>query len=368
MMTPPSLSPSRPRDVERARQLVLQHGWNAAAYQILNPGIAHWFSAQGDAVVGFVARHGVRVVAGAPICSDERLVQVVREFEASAVKQNQRVCYFGAAERLHAVLQDEPSRCIVALGAQPVWEPQDWPNLIATHASLRAQLNRARNKGVSVCELGATQAEAPKMRRALISCLRQWLQARPLPPLRFLIEPQTLGNLRDRRIWIAGQNGSVVGFLVASPVPLRNGWLVEQVVRANCAPNGTAELLIDSAIRAMNETGSTYVTLGLVPLSQHASSGDCNPLWLKLTLAWLRAHGRRFYNFDGLDAFKSKFRPQQWETVYAVSREPQLSPRTYYAIASAFSQGSPMLAVARGLGKAIHQEVAWLANKPFNHG
>ena len=68
-------------DLERARALVLTHGWNATAYQILNPGIAHWFPAAGDAVVGFVRRSGVRVVAGAPVCAPERLLEVASEFE-----------------------------------------------------------------------------------------------------------------------------------------------------------------------------------------------------------------------------------------------------------------------------------------------
>ena len=32
-----------PEPVRRARDLVMTHGWNATAYQIVNPGIDHWF-------------------------------------------------------------------------------------------------------------------------------------------------------------------------------------------------------------------------------------------------------------------------------------------------------------------------------------
>ena len=38
---------------ERARELVLRHGWNSTAYQLLNPGFRHWYAAAGDALVGF---------------------------------------------------------------------------------------------------------------------------------------------------------------------------------------------------------------------------------------------------------------------------------------------------------------------------
>lgn len=62
-----------PLETQRARELVLQFGWNATAYQIINPGIALWFSASGDAVVGYVRKHGVLVVAGAPVCAEIRL-------------------------------------------------------------------------------------------------------------------------------------------------------------------------------------------------------------------------------------------------------------------------------------------------------
>src|SRR5690242_20454581 len=51
-----------------ALELVLAHSWNPIAYQILNPGIRHWFSRANDAVVGYVPCNRVRVAAGAPIC------------------------------------------------------------------------------------------------------------------------------------------------------------------------------------------------------------------------------------------------------------------------------------------------------------
>jgi len=44
------------------------------------------------------------------------------------------------------------------------------------------------------------------------------------------------------------------------------------------------------------------------PLSRRATiSREENPLWLRWLLSWAQAHGKRFYNFDGLDAFKTKF-------------------------------------------------------------
>ncbi|HVZ38216.1 MAG TPA: DUF2156 domain-containing protein [Candidatus Kapabacteria bacterium] len=333
--------------VEHARRLVLAHGWNATAYQIINPGIDHWFTAAGNAVVGFVHRRGVRVVAGAPVCARERLATVVEEFESDAVAGGERVCYFGAEARLEGHFRGDRSHSMVLLGAQPVWHPDGWPQIVAGRASLRAQLNRARNKGVRIVEWSSEQATGhPQLRR----CLAEWLATRGLPPLHFLVEPQTLERLSDRRIFVAQIGGDVVGFLVASPIPVRHGWLVEQIVRGTHAPNGSAELLIDSAFRAMSASGADYVTLGLSPLSRRMQKNMAeSPLWIRALLGWVRAHGRRFYNFDGLDAFKAKFQPDDWEPVYAIANEPRFRIRTLYAVAEAFAGGSPIAMIARSV-------------------
>src|SRR6478672_13840614 len=122
---PPGISPA----LERVRELVLAYGWNATCYQIINPGIEHWFSAAGDAVIGYVSRHGVRVVAGAPVCAKERLEAVADEFELEAAGNNESVCYFCAEARLESVYAETPKHSKVLLGAQPVWQPKNWAAL-----------------------------------------------------------------------------------------------------------------------------------------------------------------------------------------------------------------------------------------------
>jgi len=348
-------------NLPRVRDLVLRHGWNATAYQIINPGIAHWFSAGGDALIGYVEYAGVRVTAGAPVCAEERLPEVVREFEADAAQADRRVCYFGGESRLEVACRKSRGHSMVLLGAQPAWSPAHWGPMLAGHSSLRAQLSRARNKGVAVQEWTAERAtDHPELRE----CLDAWLKTRGLPTMHFLVEPATLTRLFDRRIFVAARAEKVLAFLVASPVPRRNGWLVEQIVRGPAAPNGTAELLIDAAVRAVGASGSQYVTLGLSPLSQRAElRRESNPPWVRILLGWARAHGNRFYNFEGLDAFKAKFRPERWEPVYAIANERTFSPRMLYAIAAAFANGSPILMGCKALLRAVSRELGWLAQR-----
>jgi phosphatidylglycerol lysyltransferase len=351
----------------RVRELVLKFGSNSTAYQILNPGIRHWLPPENNAVVGHVRQRGRWIVAGAPICEATSLATTSLAFEATALEEGRgaRVCYFCVADRLRKALAAHPEtngrHATIAIGAEPVWDPRTWDERVRRRSSLRAQLNRARNKGVTIV---AAPTRPVPYRDALQACLAQWLAARPLPPMHFLVEPDTLGGvLEDRRLYVAMRSGKPVGFLVASPVPLRNGFLIEQIVRGAGAPNGMAELLIDAAMRDLAACGATYVTQGLVALSTYAKIAMAeNPLWIRALMAWARAHGRRFYNFAGLEAFREKMEPDAWETVYAIANEPRISPTTLHAIARAFCHGSPFGALTRALGKALRQEIRWLSD------
>jgi phosphatidylglycerol lysyltransferase len=342
-------------DQERARALILRHGWNTTSYQLINPGIELWFSSTSEGVVGYVSKAGTRVVAGAPVCAEADFDQVVTEWEADCRRARKRICYFGAEGRMRHRAGMDSGYSTAILGAQPIWSPASLVERFLADASLRAQRSRAVNKGVEVVEWPASKANNhPK----LCEILGQWLTTRGLPPMHFLVEPETLTSLAGRRVFVAEKAGVPVAFLVLSPVPARAGWLTEQFVRGHDAPNGAVELLMFEAARAAAAQADQLVTMGIVPLAQRGPTEDVrNPAWLNLVASWARAHGRRFYNFQGLEWFKDKFHPDFWEPIYAISKEPQFSVRTLYAIAAAFTGESPLLTLPRALVRALRSEL-----------
>ena len=343
-----------------ARDLVLLHGWNTTSYQILNPGFEHWFTADGAGGVGHVKRARVWVVGGAPVCAPERLEAVIAEFESAARKARATVCYVGAQDRLAQRCLGDPGYASTILGAEPWWDPAEWPRVVAARASVRAQLNRARNKGVTIGLAPVTATAPPSLERVL----REWLDTRKLPPLAFLTTPWLLADLQDRRIFVAERSREVLGFLILTPIPGRHGWLVEQIVRGRGAPNGTAELLVDAAFRWMAGQGDSYVTLGLAPLVDVATGARAPvPWWLRGSLAWLRLHGKRFYNFDGLFAFKAKLGPAGWDPVYAIANESRLSLRTMLGVSEAVVGGDLLGFGARMLRHALGQEARMLLRR-----
>lgn len=288
----------------RALQLLKRYGWNATSFQVLEPGVCYWFDPAREACVAYVDTGRAWVVAGAPIAPEERIAELAAAFERVAAAARRRVCYFGVERRfLREVLHRS-----LPIGEQPVWDPAKWPATLRASRSLREQLRRARARGVTVraVDLHDLDRRDADVRRAVEALIDRWLHSRPMAPMGFLVQVDLFTHPEERRLFVAEREGRLVGFLAMVPVYARNGWLLEDLLRDASAPNGTAELLIDHAMRAAAEAGSRYATLGMAPLS-----GRISP-WLRV----VRRLGARLYRFDGLRAFKARLRPGRWEPLY----------------------------------------------------
>ncbi len=315
-----------PTDAERVLALLRRHGWNATSFQTLEAGFRYWFDGD-DAAVAYVATGGAWVVAGSPICAMSRLAEVSARFTAAALAAGKRVAFFAAEKRLvEAAALDG-----FYVGEQPVWDATRWADTVAVTRSLREQLRRAHNKGVVVrrVDAGELDAGAP-LRVAIEALIERWRHDKPMAPMGFLVDVQPFDFAAERRYFVAEREGAVVGFLAAVPIFARRGWLLEDFLRDPRAPNGTAESLIDAAMRALAGEGSRYVTLGLAPLSGPVTG-------------WLRAARRLsspLYDFAGLRAFKAKLKPHAWEPIYLAHPRGSSSHVALVDALAAFARGS----------------------------
>ncbi len=294
--------PQRKREGQQARVLSLlrQHGWNATSFQVLEPGLRYWFHG-GDACVAFVDTGRAFVVAGAPIASEARMREVAGRFATYARRCGRRLRFFAVADRF---LELAPFDAL-QVGEQPIWDPAGWPAILQGARSLREQLRRARARGVTVRLLAPDEITEGPARAHVEALIARWLGTRQMAPMGFLVEVHPFAFAQERRYFVAELDGRIVGFLAAIPVYARGGWFFEDLLRDPGAPNGTAELLVDAAMRDAASLGARYVTLGLAPLA--GVSG-----WL----ASMRALTRRLYDFSGLVAFKAKLRPHAWEPIH----------------------------------------------------
>lgn len=287
---------------ERVLALLRRHGWNATSFQILEPGFRYWFDGD-DACVGYVDTGRSWVVAGPPIAAADRLAEVAARFADAARVARRRTAWFGTEPRFTGST-GWPS---LRIGDQPVWAPAEWATVVQASKSLREQLRRARAKGVAVRPIEPTElTPADPTRLQVEALIVRWLASRPIAPMGFLVQIDPFTFPAERRYFVAEREGKVVAFLGIIPIYARGGWFFEDFLRDPDAPNGTIELLVDAGMRAAAAAEIPMVTLGLVPLAGEVSS------WLRAA----RRLGRSLYDFDGLRAFKAKFKPSAWDPIY----------------------------------------------------
>jgi phosphatidylglycerol lysyltransferase len=310
----------------RALDLLREFGWNATSFQTLEPGLRYWFG-QHDACVAYLDTGHAWVVAGAPIAAPEKLSQVSREFCLAAKDNGRRVAFFATEQRF----VDAAGFRAIGIGEQPIWDPADWARTVANTPSLRAQLRRARNKGVAVRRVAPSEIELPNapLRLALEALIARWMGDKPMPPMGFLVRVHPFSFIRERRTFVATQAHQILGLAVVIPVYARNGWFIEDLIRSAHAPNGTVELLVDAAMRDAAAMGSDYVTLGLSPLAGAVE------FWL----ATARKYGSALFDFAGLRSFKAKFRPRTWSPIYLAFPPGASATLAVYDSLAAFARG-----------------------------
>ncbi|HEY7376601.1 MAG TPA: phosphatidylglycerol lysyltransferase domain-containing protein [Polyangia bacterium] len=287
----------------RVLGLVERHGWNATAFQTLEPGYDYFFHGD-DACVAYVDTGGAWVAAGAPIAATASLPDVTAAFVAAARAARRRCCFFAVEDRLRASVGDRLR--YLSIGEQPVWDPALWTAVLAGGRSLREQLRRARARGVRVREASAAELASGATREALRALTERWLATRGLPAMRFLLSVELFHLPGRHRCLVAELDGRLVAFAGVVPVPARGGWLLEDLVRDPTAPNGTGELLVDAVMRAASDAGVGWLTLGLAPLA-----GD-----VAAPLRLARRGSRLLYDFEGVRAYKAKLGPSAWMPIH----------------------------------------------------
>ena len=338
--------------------LLRRWGQGSNSFQILEKGFSHWFAGppdEPDAMIGYVLVGDCRVVAGIPVCAPERLPHFIAVFVEAGLTQGFRTVFVGVESQfMPAFAAAGIPHDAIKLGEQPEWSPADYSLEPSARKSLRAQVNRARNKGVRVRRVEPEDiVRAPgSLRSEIEHILARWLGSRRMGTLRFMVDLEPFTHPAHRRYYVAEQGDRSVGFLAAVPIFVREGWFFEDVIRVPDAPNGTVELLIHTAMEDAREAGDQFVTLGLSPLRGIMDEAGPHPRTRKC----LEFFGSRLgflYDFQGLESFKNRFRPDHWCTQYAVAAPGPTGLKTARAIMGAFVPGGFPSFIAQSMRRLL---------------
>jgi len=312
-------------------KLRLLHGYNEHTYVLDSEEGLVW-NDKGRAAVCYVERGNVWLVTGEPLAGDDELFEVTQKFVAYARDKRKLVVFLPTSERFARAVAGRNFR-IHKIAASPYFDLQKWNPRGNSAKGLRLGVNRARRAGVSV---EAVTHITGVFRREVDGLCEKWLEGR-LACISFgwLFRLAPFRNADAKKYFAArSDDGRLVGVLAASPIPARNGWYLEDVLRSVDAPDGTSELLVAEALHALATCGARLATLGTVPLSDIRSDDlTSNGYLLNRVLDLTRANLRSVYNIEGLKCFKSKFVPCWWESEYVVVSKGFLrAPRTGIAV------------------------------------
>ena len=156
---------------------------------------------------------------------------------------------------------------------------------------LRNKIARARRAGVVAVELGRDRPLSAAGWRAVEQVSRTWLGAKHAPELDFMVGELGAPDESSRRVFVAEQDGRVLGFITYVPAwGARPGWLHDLTRRLPQAPPGVMELVNATAAARFAGEGAPYLHFGLTPFVVDAHEPDADSTTLARAIRLLGRH------------------------------------------------------------------------------
>jgi lysylphosphatidylglycerol synthetase-like protein (DUF2156 family) len=335
------------------------YGYNAHSLVSIAPGALLWSTPDIDGAIIYSEFGSVWLAAGDPLAPLEDMAELSRQFAAFARREGRAVAFVPASAAFARMVAPHNFNAL-KVGAAPYFDLQTWNPRGDSAKKIRAGVNQARRAGV-VIEVISNCGDQSFRKETGELCLH-WLNSRQAATtFGWLVALDPFSHSEYKKYFAARVNGQLVGLLAASPIPARNGWYLEDVLRETDAPQGTATLLVVEALATLKQEGAALATLGTAPLATDGPN-DVPTSERRVVERGLRLAARQlsgFYNFEGLRRFKGKFVPSWWESEYVLSqRGVTIPPRVGHAIVRALVPGGVAQLLTRQALRVIRMERA----------
>jgi phosphatidylglycerol lysyltransferase len=315
-----------PDPCETLLQLHEAHGYNAHSLVGIAPETRLWSCPETEGAIGFNDFGKVWLVPGEPLANSENQPALAKSFLRAAKAQSRTVGFIPATERFARHSRQLGLRA-VKIGSAPYFDLATWAPRGDRGKKARAGINQARRAGIQVKKV--SNLDENLIRETDRLC-KSWLTTRRSPTKFGWLFAIDLFKHSDRKKYFTARDatGRLVGFLAASPIPARQGWYLEDVLRLPQAPNGTTDLLVVEVLKSLKDDGAKLATLGTAPM---ALEGNIDSLvWycpkLSKVTRGLATMFTVFYNFNGVRRFKAKFAPSWWESEYLLVSDNLTGP------------------------------------------
>lgn len=339
-------------------RLQKSYGYNAHSLVSIAPGANAWMVRDLEGAIVYGEFGHVWLAAGDPIAKPEDVPALVQGFLAAA-KRAKRIAAFVPATESFAREAGKLHLSPIKIGAAPYFDLQKWNPRGNAAKKMRAGVNQAQRAGVQIELIGEL---SDPIKREVADLSLEWLKSRPAATtFGWLLALDPFLRFESKKLFASrNKEGRLIGLLSVSPMPARNGWYLEDVLRALDAPSGTSDLLVVETLKHLKAEGAAIATLGTTPLANEGEDKLSSKEHPMIELA-LRTVSRRlsvFYNFEGLRQFKSKFAPTWWESEYVLIPDGAMVPtRVAHAVLRALVPGGVKQILTRKALRSIRSRV-----------
>ncbi|RWX77278.1 bifunctional lysylphosphatidylglycerol flippase/synthetase MprF [Neorhizobium lilium] len=176
---------------------------------------------------------------------------------------------------------------------------------------LRRSINRAERDGLQFSMIAAE--DVPAVLDELLDVSRTWLKAQNAAEKGFSLGTFQPGYVAAGPVAVIRFEGRIVAFANILSASSRGDAFIDLMRHMPNTHRGMMDLLFVRIMEHMKAQGFRTLNLGMAPLAG-LSTHRRAPLWNHIAQRIFR-NGERFYNFQGVLAFKSKFDPQ-WQPRY----------------------------------------------------
>jgi phosphatidylglycerol lysyltransferase len=331
---------------EKERQavsgLASSYGRNSISYFALGEDKSYFFSTTGKAVISYVLKRNVAVVAGDPIGPEEEILPTIKQFVEFCHQQDWTLVFWQARNDLVDLYRSVGFH-LLKIGEDAVIDVRAFTLKGGAMANVRSSAKRAEKDGLRVVFYRGQIENAEQLfQMQMIS--RTWLANKGGTEMSFSMGHfDVRGDEKQLSALAVDNTNRVHAFVTFVPIYGRNGWGLDLMRRGEQSAPGTMELLLARSIEYLKSCGADMVSLGLAPMSNVNNDDET---FLNSSIDFLTHRFGNLSSSQSLFKFKRKFQPI-WESRYLVFSHRLTLPQIGWALYAAHQQEASCLSVLR---------------------
>ena len=334
------LRPARPRlplpsseEIERALTIVLRSR-DASAHLVALGDKSLLFADSGECFLMYAVSGRSWVALGDPVGRLADWPALAERFIELAVRGGGWPVFYKVSPQQIAVYLDL-GLSLVKLGEEARVCLEQFSLDGPERRNLRRTWRKLVEDGCSFEVLECARAIEPLL-PTLRAISDEWLASKATREKRFSLGRFRADYILRYPLAVVRRNGAIVAFATVWPSGCHDELEVDLMRFNAAAPPSTMRYLLTELMLWGKKTGWRWFNLGMAPLSGIRDTLIA-PLWNQLGVL-LYGRGERFYNFQGVRAFKEWFYPQ-WEPKYLANPGGAIRPLVVANIAALIAGG-----------------------------